>query len=91
MPKISGEECVQLQEAAEYIRRSIKLGEGYITGEIIDVKKMVIESKKSCDVIKVTKGESDEKGDSSSKKEKSSKIEKAFQKEPPKAKSLYSR
>lgn len=59
MPRISGQECFLLQQAAEHIRQSIKLGEGYITGEIIDIREMVTQMEKPCDLI--TAAELDEK------------------------------
>lgn len=78
MPQISGQECVELQEAAEHIRQSIKLGEGYVTGEIIDVREMVTKLEKPCDLITVKKpGESNN--------------EKEAQKEQPKTNRLYSK
>lgn len=75
MPQISGQECVQLQEAAEHIRQSIKLGEGYVTGEIVDIREMVTKLEKPCDLIKVTRPED----------------EKVPEKEQPKTSRLYSK
>lgn len=54
MPKISGQECVMLQEAAEHIRQSIQVGEAYVTGEVVNIRDMVIKMDKPCDLIKVS-------------------------------------
>lgn len=85
MPEISSQECVQLQEAAEHIRKGIKLGEAYVTGEAADIRQMVIEMDKPCDLIKVAEPETEQK------KEEVAETEDHDNKEKPKATSLYSR
>lgn len=89
MPKISGQECVQLQEAAEHIRQSIKVGEAYISGEVANLRDMVIKMEKPCDLIQVKEPDVDELKEQES--EAAAKTDKIFEKEPPKAGSLYSR
>lgn len=89
MPKISGQECVQLQEAAEHIRQSIKVGEAYVTGEVANLREMVIKMDKPCDLIKIKEPDVDESKEQES--EATAKIAKNIEKEPPKARSLYSR
>lgn len=55
MPRITIQECLHLQEAAKYIRKSIELGEVHVVGEEVLARKMIFKTDKPSDSSETTK------------------------------------
>ncbi|KAK4887540.1 hypothetical protein RN001_003811 [Aquatica leii] len=53
MPFISEQECEKLQKAAKVIRKQIKWGESYITGELLEKKRRTRRPLHTCEIIKI--------------------------------------
>lgn len=52
MPEMSDEECKHLEEAAEYIRSFIHLGESYVTGAFPKIRRKRKKCKQKCELVK---------------------------------------
>ncbi|KAF5280937.1 hypothetical protein FQR65_LT14924 [Abscondita terminalis] len=53
MPHINEAECERLQKVAKTIRKQIKWGESYITGELLEKKRRTKRPQHTCEVIKI--------------------------------------